>query len=79
MTVALFLLDLILAAIGGMMYVSIFEPYLKKNAAFAKLKAKEKAELERRLTVEQFFSVKAIDEEEGIDKKVANKLFKAKQ
>lgn len=78
MTIALFLLDLILLGIGGMMYLSIFEPYLKKNAAFDKLKAKEKAELERRLTVEQFFSVKAIDEEDGIDKKVG-KLFKAKQ
>lgn len=78
MTIALFLLDLILLGIGGMMYLSIFEPYLKKNAAFNKLKLKEKAELERRLTVEQFFSVKAIDEEDGIDKKVS-KLFKAKQ
>lgn len=78
MTIALFLLDLILIGIGGMMYLSIFEPYLKKNTAFNKLKAKEKAELERRLTVEQFFSVKANDEEDGIDKRL-NKLFKAKQ
>ena len=65
MTIALVLLDLILAAIAYMVFSAVFIPAMAKKAAFDRLKAKERLELDRRLTVEQYFGVKAVSEDPG--------------
>lgn len=71
MTTILFLfLDLILAAIAYLLYISLFVPIQKKNAAYAKLKAKEKEELDRKLEVEHYFGAKIIDEDINIPVKL---------
>jgi uncharacterized protein YpmB len=61
-TILLLVLDVIMAAIAYLLYVSVFVPYQSKNAAYAKLKAKEKLELDRKLEVEHYFGVKSMDE-----------------
>jgi hypothetical protein len=63
------ILDLILAAIAYMMFVGVFVPILKKNAVYAKLKAKERAEIDRQLDVKEYLGVK-INNDEIIDIKV---------
>ena len=65
----LIILDLIMAAIAYMLFVGVFAPILKKNAVYAKLKAKERAEIDRQLDVKEYLGVK-INYEEVIDIKV---------
>ena len=65
----LIILDLIMAAIAYMLFVGVFAPILKKNAVYAKLKAKERAEIDRQLDVKEYLGVK-INNEEVIDIKV---------
>jgi hypothetical protein len=69
MIFVLIVLDLILAAIAYMMFVGVFVPILKKNATYAKLKAKERAEIDRQLDVKEYLGVK-INNDEIIDIKV---------
>jgi hypothetical protein len=66
---ALMILDLILAAIAYMMFIAIFVPILKKNAVYGKLKAKERAEIDRQLDVQEYLGVK-LNNDEIIDIKV---------
>lgn len=63
------ILDLIMAAIAYMLFVGVFAPILKKNAVYAKLKAKERAEIDRQLDVKEYLGVK-LNNEEVIDIKV---------
>lgn len=63
------ILDLIMAAIAYMIFVGVFAPMLKKNAVYAKLKAKERAEIDRQLDVKEYLGVK-LNNEEIIDIKV---------
>jgi len=63
------ILDLIMAAIAYMLFVGVFAPMLKKNAVYAKLKAKERAEIDRQLDVKEYLGVK-INNDEVIDIKV---------
>jgi hypothetical protein len=58
-----------MAAIAYMLFVGVFAPILKKNAVYAKLKAKERAEIDRQLDVKEYLGVK-INNEEVIDIKV---------
>jgi hypothetical protein len=51
------------------MFVGIFAPMLKKNAVYAKLKAKERAEIDRQLDVKEYLGVK-LNNDEIIDIKV---------
>ncbi len=60
-TLFLFLQDVILAAIAYFLYIGVFTPIMKKNALYAKLKAKEKAELDQRLGLQEYFAVKTDD------------------
>ena len=62
LTILLLILDIIMGAIGYLLYISVFIPYQAKNAAYAKLKAKERAELDRRLDVEHYFGAKSIED-----------------
>jgi hypothetical protein len=57
-------LDLIMAAIAYLLYTAVFVPHLAKSSAYAKLKAREKAELDRRLEVEHYFGAKEITDME---------------
>jgi hypothetical protein len=66
---AIIILDLILAAIAYMMFTAIFVPILKKNAVYSKLKAKERAEIDRQLDVKEYLGVK-LNNDEIIDIKV---------
>jgi hypothetical protein len=66
---ALIILDIILAAIAYMMFTAIFVPILKKNAVYSKLKAKERAEIDRQLDVQEYLGVK-LNNDEIIDIKV---------
>lgn len=61
-TILLVILDLILAAIAYLLYTAVFIPQAAKNAAYAKLKAKEKEELERRLDAEHYFGAKSLED-----------------
>lgn len=54
-TLLLFIQDVILAAIAYFLYLGVFIPIIKKNAFFAKLNAKEKAEVERKLGIQEYF------------------------
>jgi len=58
-----------MAAIAYMIFVGVFAPMLKKNAVYAKLKAKERAEIDRQLDVKEYLGVK-LNNEEIIDIKV---------
>lgn len=60
-TFLLIILDLILGAIAYFLYISIFIPTLNKNALYAKLKAKQRAELDDKIGLQEYFSVK-VDE-----------------
>lgn len=53
--ILLLLLDIIMGAIGFFLYQGIFQPQINKNAAFAKLKAKEREELDRKLNIQNYF------------------------
>lgn len=66
---ALIILDIILACIAYMMFTAIFVPILKKNAVYSKLKAKERAEIDRQLDVQEYLGVK-LNNDEIIDIKV---------
>lgn len=61
-TILLLILDVIMGGIGYLLYTSVFIPYQAKNNAYAKLKAKERAELDRRLDVEHYFGAKSIED-----------------
>jgi len=55
-----------MAAIAYLLYSAIFVPYQAKTAAYAKLKAKERAELDRKLDAEHYFGAK-VESDESID------------
>jgi hypothetical protein len=60
-TILLLILDLILAAIAYFLYLGVFVPILEKNKTYDRLKAKEKAELDRQIDVERYFGCKSVD------------------
>jgi len=66
---AIIILDLILAAIAYMLFIAVFVPMLKKNAVYDKLKAKERAEIDRQLDIKEYLGVK-LNNDEIIDIKV---------
>lgn len=57
-TFFLFVLDVIMAGIAYFLYLGVFVPTMKKNALYAKLKAKQRAELDEKLGLQEYFSVK---------------------
>jgi len=65
MTIALIILDLILAAVAYFLYMGVFIPQMAKNALYAKLKAKERAEIDKQLGIQEYFGIKA--SEQSID------------
>lgn len=58
-TFFLFILDVILGGIAYLLYIAVFIPVIKKNALYGKLKAKQRAELDEKLGLQEYFSVKA--------------------
>lgn len=67
MVFTLIILDLILGGIAFMFFTAIYVPEIKKTAAFNKLKAKERAELDQKLAVKEYFGMEIAAE--SIDKK----------
>lgn len=63
------ILDIILAAIAYMLFIGVFTPVLKKNAAYAKLKAKERAEIDRQLDIKEYLGVK-VNNDDIVDIKI---------
>lgn len=53
----LLILDVILAATAYMIYISLFIPTIKKNSVYAKLTAKQRAELDVRLGLQEYFGM----------------------
>jgi len=51
----LFILDAIMAAIAFFLFKGVFVPEMKKHAAYEKLSAKKRKELEDKLAVQQIF------------------------
>ena len=68
-TFLLIFLALEFAGFLYMFFIAIFTPELKKSIAYAKLKAKERAEIDRQLDVKEYLGVK-INNDEIIDIKV---------
>jgi hypothetical protein len=60
-SILLLFLDLILLAIAYLLFEGVFIPTKAKAAVYAKLKAKEREELERRMDIEHYFGAKADD------------------
>jgi hypothetical protein len=60
-TILLLFLDLILGAIAYLLFEGVFIPIKAKAAIYAKLKAKEREELERRMDLEHYFGSHADD------------------
>lgn len=58
----LFILDVILGGIAYFLYIAIFIPAMKKNEFYAKLKAKQRAELDDRIGLQEYFAVKTENE-----------------
>lgn len=61
-TFALLVLDVILGFIAYFLYFAVFIPVIKKNQFYTKLKAKQKAELDERLGLQEYFAVKTEEE-----------------
>jgi hypothetical protein len=66
-TILLLILDVVMAAIAYLLYMSVFVPLMAKNAAYNKLKAKERAEIDRKLDAEHYFGAKLESETLDID------------
>lgn len=62
-TILLLILDIIMAAIAYLLYSAVFVPLMAKDAAYNKLKAKERAEIDRKLDAEHYFGAKVLNEE----------------
>jgi hypothetical protein len=60
-TILFIFLDLILAAIAYLLFEGVFIPTKAKAAVYAKLKAKEREELDRRLDLNHYFGAHADD------------------
>jgi len=58
----MFILVLIMGAIAYLLFIGIFVPQIAKNRLYAKLKAKEREELDIKLDLENYFGVKAVSE-----------------
>jgi len=69
-TIALFILDVVLGFIAYMVFSAVFVPHLSKQAAYERLKAKEREELDRQLEVEHYFGAKSLDTEKPVDLRV---------
>lgn len=67
-SILLGILDIILALIAYLLFVGVFIPTAAKNAAYAKLKAKEREELDRKLDLEHYFGAHADDPADMGDK-----------
>lgn len=78
-----------MAIIAYLLFVGVFIPTAAKNAAYAKLKAKEREELDRKLEQEHYFGAHADDpadlgDKDGIiksplDHLVEKRVFRTKK
>lgn len=50
-------LDAILAGIAYFLYIGLYIPTMKKNAVYAKLTAKQRAELDVKLGLQEYFGM----------------------
>lgn len=58
----LLVLDVILGAVAYFLYIAVFIPVIKKNEFYAKLKAKQRLELDEKLGLQEYFAVKTEDD-----------------
>lgn len=61
-TFLLLILDAIMGGIAYLLYIAVFIPVMKKNALYSKLKAKQRAELDEKLGLQEYFAVKTEEE-----------------
>lgn len=63
-------MDVILGFIAFMVFAAVYAPHVAKTAAYARLKAKEREELDRKLEVEHYFGAKVIGSDEPVEIKL---------